>query len=125
MSKKAFYPKRVQAVMRFVYPPGATPLDPDEAEGLIPAHITLQRELNEWEELNIRDAVRWMRAQKRRDLLSIDYIKRLHREMFGRTWIWAGTFRTTLIITISTRSLASPGREHFFTTRTLIARSRR
>ena len=33
--------------MRFEYAPGATPIDPDEAKGLIPAHLTLQRELNE------------------------------------------------------------------------------
>jgi hypothetical protein len=28
------------------YPPGATPLDPNEAEGLIPDYITTQAELN-------------------------------------------------------------------------------
>jgi hypothetical protein len=33
--------------MRLEYAPGATPIDLDEAKGLIPAHITLQRELNE------------------------------------------------------------------------------
>lgn len=31
----------------FEYPDGATPLDPDEAEGLIPQHITTQGQLNE------------------------------------------------------------------------------
>ena len=36
--------------MRFEYAPGATPIDLDEAKGLIPAHLTLQRELNEYEE---------------------------------------------------------------------------
>jgi hypothetical protein len=39
--------------MRFWYPPGATPIDPDEAKGLILAHLTLQRELNGYEESNI------------------------------------------------------------------------
>ena len=28
--------------MRFEYAPGATPIDPGEAKGLIPAHLTLQ-----------------------------------------------------------------------------------
>ena len=28
--------------MIFEYPAGATPIDPDEAAGLIPAHVTLQ-----------------------------------------------------------------------------------
>jgi hypothetical protein len=36
--------------MRSEYAPGATPIDPDEARGIIPAHLTLQRELNEYEE---------------------------------------------------------------------------
>lgn len=82
--------------MKFVYPAGATPIDPDEAAGLIPSHITLQRELNEWEETNIQGAVRWARARKRKNLLSIDFVRRLHREMFGHTWKWAGQFRTTI-----------------------------
>lgn len=30
--------------MEFHYAPGATPLDPDEAEGLVPTHITTQGE---------------------------------------------------------------------------------
>ena len=35
--------------MKFVYPEGATPLDGDELNALLPKHITLQSELNEWE----------------------------------------------------------------------------
>lgn len=31
------------------YPPGATPLDPDETAGLIPSHIATHGQLNEWE----------------------------------------------------------------------------
>jgi len=45
--------------MRFEYAPGATPIGPDEAKELIPAHITLQRELNEYEESNILEATAW------------------------------------------------------------------
>lgn len=33
-------------------PPGSTPLDPNEAEGLLPSHITTQSERNAWEQLN-------------------------------------------------------------------------
>ena len=36
--------------------PGATPLDPDELAGLIPRHITLKRELDEYEQANILQA---------------------------------------------------------------------
>ena len=42
--------------MNFEYPQGATPLDPDEAAGLIPGHITTQSELNAWEQANILQA---------------------------------------------------------------------
>ena len=45
--------------MKFHYPSGATPLDQDEAGGLIPKHITLQTELNEWEQSNILEAESW------------------------------------------------------------------
>ena len=39
--------------MQFEYAPGATPIDPDEALGLIPKHISTQADLNAWEEMNI------------------------------------------------------------------------
>jgi hypothetical protein len=39
--------------MNIDYPEGATPLDPDEASGLIPTHIVNHGQLNEWE-LGIR-----------------------------------------------------------------------
>ncbi len=82
--------------MKFTYPPGATPIDPDEAAGLIPSHITLQRELNEWEEANILEGARWARSRRVREVLSLDFIARLHRRMFDRTWTWAGQFRSSL-----------------------------
>jgi hypothetical protein len=39
-------------VIHFKYPPGATPIDLDEAIGLIPKHISTQANLNAWEEIN-------------------------------------------------------------------------
>jgi len=50
--------------MRFEYVPSATPIDPDEAKGLIPSHLTLQRELNEYEESNILEATEWLLARR-------------------------------------------------------------
>jgi hypothetical protein len=44
--------------VRLIYPPGATPLDPNEIEGLLP-NIGLQSELNAREEDNILRARRW------------------------------------------------------------------
>jgi Fic-DOC domain mobile mystery protein B len=75
--------------------PGATPLDPDEARALIPRHIATQAELNEWEHDNIVEGERWAFARRRKDLLTADFLKRLHRKMFGATWKWAGQWRTS------------------------------
>jgi len=79
--------------MKFDIPPGATPLDPDEAAGLMPSHITTQGDLNAWEQVNIAQGERWGIRQKKRNLLDEGFIRDLHRQMFGRTWQWAGTFR--------------------------------
>jgi Fic-DOC domain mobile mystery protein B len=76
-------------------PPGATPLDPDEARGLIPTHIATQGQLNEWELQNIVEGRTWAAAQRSADLLNLDFMQKLHRRMFGRTWRWAGTIRNT------------------------------
>ncbi len=72
----------------------ATPLNPEEREGLIPSYITLHRELNEAEHANILEAEGWAFARKR-DMLDERYLKALHKRMFGRVWRWAGQFRRT------------------------------
>lgn len=77
------------------HPPGATPLDEDEKAGLIPAHIANRAQLNEWEAANILEGERWAFARRRKDVLTFKFIQDLHRRMFGRTWVWAGEFRTT------------------------------
>ena len=74
------------------YPPGATPLDADELANLIPGHITAQGELNEWEQLNIAQGEKWAHRQ-RKEILDEIFVRRLHRQMFGETWRWAGSFR--------------------------------
>ncbi len=79
--------------MEFQYAAGATPLDPDEAAGLVPSHITTQADLNAWEQANILQAVRWVARQKKRDLLTEGFVRDLHRRMLDQTWKWAGTFR--------------------------------
>jgi Fic-DOC domain mobile mystery protein B len=79
--------------MVFDYPDGATPLDPNEISGLIPLHITTQEELNAWEEKNILKAQSW--ALKQGDILSLSFIKKLHKYMFNETWRWAGKFRNS------------------------------
>ena len=81
--------------MNLDYPPGATPLDPDEAAGLIPSHIANHGQLNEWEMVNILDGEQWAFGRRHPDLLESTFVCRLHRRMFGNTWRWAGKFRTT------------------------------
>lgn len=72
----------------------ATPLAPEERDGLIPSYITLRRELNEAEQANILEAGEWAFA-RRRDVLTEAFLKTLHKQMFGRVWRWAGAFRLT------------------------------
>ncbi|MES2957829.1 MAG: mobile mystery protein B [Pseudomonadota bacterium] len=79
----------------FNYEPGQTPLDPDEAAQLVPAHITTQAALNEWEATNILGAVQWLARARIPDVLTEGFCRDLHRRMLGDTWKWAGTFRTS------------------------------
>ena len=75
--------------------PGATRLAPDEAEGLIPSHIATREQLDEWEAENILAAERWLAGGRKRDVLDDRFLRRLHKQMFGRTWRWAGRYRGT------------------------------
>ena len=76
-------------------PCGAPPLDSDELDGLIPTHLATRSQLNEWEQQNIESALLWLAKQRRHQPLDALWLRRLHREMFGQTWRWAGTFRRT------------------------------
>lgn len=80
--------------LTFDYPPGATPLDPDDADGLIPAHISTHGELDEWEYANVARGEAWVFALRRRQILTIEFLQELHQQMFGETWRWAGQIRT-------------------------------
>ncbi len=70
-----------------------TPLDDEEYEGLIPPHVSTKAELNQWEGLNIAQAHAWLSGRRPNDVLSVDFLRELHRQMFGETWTWAGAFR--------------------------------
>lgn len=75
-------------------PEGATPLTPEEREGLIPAQVTLRRELNELEQQNILEASLWV-TRRRRDPVSEAFGRNLHRRMFSQVWRWAGDNRAS------------------------------
>jgi Fic-DOC domain mobile mystery protein B len=72
----------------------ATPLMPEERDGLIPTHISLRSELNELEQKNIAEADRWAFSRKRK-VLDEAFLRGLHRRMFNQVWKWAGVYRTT------------------------------
>lgn len=77
---------------------GATPLDPDEIEGLIQTHIETRDELNSLENANIADCLVWLSSQSAlslEEILSSEFAMKLHKEMFSKVWSWAGNFRTT------------------------------
>jgi Fic-DOC domain mobile mystery protein B len=72
----------------------ATPLTPEERNGLIPTYVTTRAELNELEAQNIADADDWAFSRKR-SVLSEPFLRGLHRRMFDRVWRWAGKYRTS------------------------------
>jgi Fic-DOC domain mobile mystery protein B len=79
----------------FDEPNDATPLEPDEREGLLQTWITYRRELNEAEQANVAAGAAWARRQRRLDILTDAFVKKLHRRMFGAVWDWAGEYRRT------------------------------
>ena len=82
-------------LVAYELPDGATPIDADEAAGLLPRHIRTQGQLNQWEEENIMEAEAW--AFQRRwtsdGVLTEAFVRKLHQAMFSKTWSWAGKFR--------------------------------
>jgi Fic-DOC domain mobile mystery protein B len=75
-------------------PDGQTPIDPDEAKGLLLV-VRTQEALNRAEEENILRARIWAARSRlvRGDLLSDRTLRRIHKEMFGGVWRWAGVYR--------------------------------
>jgi Fic-DOC domain mobile mystery protein B len=76
------------------YPPGATPLDPNELDGLKHKHIKTQAELNELEQANVQSGLLWLARQKP-DVLTDAFAIQLHEKLLGEVWDWAGKFRKT------------------------------
>lgn len=71
----------------------STPLTHEELQGLRPSYITNRAQLNEAEQANILEAS--VIARRRKFVLDEKSLNRLHREMFGNVWAWAGKFRQT------------------------------
>ncbi len=79
------------------YQEGQTPLDENEKEGLKIKSITTQKELDEFEQLNIERVVEWTIHTnfKPEKIVTEKFIKDLHKKMYGDVWKWAGKFRKT------------------------------
>jgi Fic-DOC domain mobile mystery protein B len=75
---------------------GNTPLSPEELAELIP-NLATKEELNEWERENILLAREWATSDRTTplEMVSDQYIRKLHQRMFDETWKWAGQHRLT------------------------------
>ena len=76
-------------------PPGATPLTPEDLEGLLPKYITTRAELNDAEFKNISEASKKYFLSRKTFQLTIGNLYKIHKEMFGHVWKWAGKKRIT------------------------------
>jgi Fic-DOC domain mobile mystery protein B len=78
-------------------PAGATPLEQEDLECLIPDFVATRADLNQVEFENIAKAIppaqRQARALGPDGLLNYGFMLRLHRQMFGDVWTWAGKQR--------------------------------
>jgi Fic-DOC domain mobile mystery protein B len=76
--------------------PGETPID--DISGLKPKGVTTRAQLNDVEARNIRKAVmRYLliKPTRRQAPFTLGWCYKLHRQMFGDVWRWAGRKRTT------------------------------
>ncbi len=73
------------------------PLSEEERDGLKPDYITDRQTVYQLEQTNIEDALQWLRTSRLKveQVLSVSFIQRLHQEMFGQVWKWAGLYRKT------------------------------
>ena len=81
------------------YEEGQTPLAEEEKEGLLIPSVTTKGELDEVEQRNIEEAIRWTLSRRKMftapEILTEPFLLDLHRRMLGEVWKWAGTFRKT------------------------------
>lgn len=78
-----------------ILPLGATPISEVELDGLLPRYITTRQELNDAEFKNIAEASKKYLLSKKKMKFSIENLYKIHRDMFGNVWAWAGKRRKT------------------------------
>ncbi|MGE4294659.1 MAG: mobile mystery protein B [Campylobacterales bacterium] len=75
--------------------PGETPLD--DISGLIAKGVRTRADLDNAESENILlPTLKYVAdsANSRRVTIDVAFLKKLHKEMLGNVWLWAGEFRT-------------------------------
>lgn len=80
--------------MAFQFPEGATPIN--DCSGLIPQWVQNLKDLNRIEAENILDAQKKYLKQRIKNPKTWFYperFKQIHKDMFGKVWSWAGTYR--------------------------------
>lgn len=81
----------------FDEPAGATPIDPDDAAGLIPTWVATRADLNNVEQANISKAITWASSKHAPHtvsaLMTDQTMRGVHKRMFGDVWKWAGRYR--------------------------------
>lgn len=83
--------------LKLEYINGQTPINEEEKEGLRIETISTQKELDEFEQLNIEEALQWVFTKKFKpqQVFTEKFICNLHKRMYGNVWSWAGKFRKT------------------------------
>lgn len=81
--------------MIFEEPEGATPLDPNERDGLKFLHVTTRQQLDELEQANIEQGLAWVTRRRGGSVFDDQFIRTLHKRLFGDVWSWAGSYRRT------------------------------
>jgi fido (protein-threonine AMPylation protein) len=71
------------------YQEGQTPLDPEQINGLKIKTISTQQQLNEFEQANINEALKWLNSKRKiKAVLSEEFMIQLHKRMLGMVWKW-------------------------------------
>lgn len=75
---------------------GETPIEEEDLLDLLMPLSTL-KQVDQAEALNITEAHIWLYERKRKfkaeEILQVTWVKKLHKEMYGNVWSYAGSFR--------------------------------
>lgn len=80
---------------RFPDAAGQTPLPEEERAGLKLSYVMSIDELNAAEQANILKSRLKTKVNSPAEVLDDLWLRKLHRQMFGDVWDWAGRYRTT------------------------------